>query len=362
MGAFCAAGFGIALLGTVPNILSQPITSSPPPREASKQPFDSFSIWNTPIGRGAIYQSNTGPETLMLRDENVGGHAGSYTWIGANAFGIYQQTEGNPQMRWSYLSRPATLPWPHEGGLPDGEFLLQTPPETRFLGGADGYAVIITQDGRFAYEVWKGSFDWMAQIYRAHYLVRTDLYGSGISSRDGISEGIRAFGGSLLGGLIRCYELDALSIQHAIAMVPSTTQLKAGPTMNEQKVWPATTTDGDSVNIYSGLIPMGALFAIPPSTDLTRIGLSPEGLALARAFQNFGGYVVDTAHKTMILAEVEAGCNSAHIKNLNQDKRKIVSVLTLVENNSAAEPGGPGERIASPPPPLRIREDAKPTK
>jgi hypothetical protein len=86
--------------------------------------------------------------------------------------------------------------------------------------------------------------------------------------------------------------------------------------------------------------------------NLQRLGLSPEGLALARAYQEFGGYVVDTAPKTMIIGNAEAGCKPEHIQRLQHDKRTIMQQLTLVTNNDSNSPGGPGERVTRFPPPL----------
>jgi len=320
-------------------------------RDPSVQPFSSESIWNTPLGRGAVFQDPAAPETAMLRSENVGGQASSYSWISGDGLRIFRQKASDPLVRWYYDGRSATAPWPNEGALQHSSFMLRTPPDVEFLG-ADRYTVIVTDDAKFAYEVWLGSHDKAANAYRVRYIVGTDLYGPGIARKDHTSEGIRAFGGSLLGGLIRCNELDTLFIPHGLAMVLSPTQLKAGHTAADQKVWPASTTDNDGHNPYSGLVPMGALVAIPPSVNLQRLGLSPEGLALARAYQEFGGYVVDTAPKTMIIGNAEAGCKPEHIQRLQHDKRTIMQQLTLVTNNDSNSPGGPGERVTRFPPPL----------
>lgn len=318
-------------------------------RTVSQQPFAADSFWNTPLGQGAAYQSDSGLETRTLRDENVGGPGGSYAWIEANVFTIYRQKATDPITTWTYASRPTTIPWPTPSYEASGIVDLRTPPGIAFSGN-DQYAVIISDDGRYAYEIWKGSYDPSTRGYRAQYMVRTDLLGPGKASRDGISEGVRAFGGSLLGGLVRCHELNSRSIPHAIAVVLSPTQLKAGRTMYEQKVWPATVTDNNGANAYSGNIPMGALVAIPPSVNLDALGLSPEGLALARAYQTYGGYVVDAATKTHALAAVETGCGPEPIQKLQQDKRKILRNLVLILNNSEASPGGPGPRVTQPPP------------
>lgn len=323
-------------------------------RDPHVQPFSNASFWNTPLGKGAIFQEPQDAETAMLRNESVGGHTASFAWIGGNLVKVYRQSPEDPLVRWEYKARSATGPWLLSTPVNGGSFELKSPRDIQFLGGTDQYAIIITENGRYAYEFWKGSFDPASNAYRAHYVVLTDLYGTGRAKREGASEGIRAFGGSLLGGLIRCPELNQGQIPHAIAMVISPTQLRKGATAAEQKVWPATTTDHDGRNSYAGTIPMGALFAIPPSVDLTKLGLSPEGMALARAYATFGGYVVDAAARTNMIAVTEAGCTQTQIDNLQRDKRKILAQLRMVTNNGPDSIGGPGDRIVPRPPELQL--------
>ncbi|MFH6784302.1 MULTISPECIES: hypothetical protein [Methylobacterium] len=328
-----------------------PAAEAPGPfRDPAAQPFASTSIWNTPLGRGAEFQSGTDAETALLRNQNAGGPAGAFAWIGGHAFGIYRQGPDDPVRPWTYRGRPPTVPWPHGGSPGGGRFSMRTPPGIAFMGGGgDGHAVLVDEEGRYAYEMWRAAADPGGQTYSAHYIIRTDLRGSGIAARTGTSEGVRAFGGSLIGGLVRRAELDRGEIRHAIAMAASTSQ--ASP---NRIVWPASTTDNDGRNGHTGVIPMGALFAIPPQVDLDRLGLKTrEGRALARAFQEFGGYITDTASRTLAIAYLEEGCTETQIDHLQSDKDRILAVLAMVTNNSAAHPGGPGPRVAAPPPPLK---------
>ena len=102
-----------------------------------------------------------------------------------------------------------------------------------------------------------------------------------------------------------------------------------------------------------GLVPMGALLALPPSVNVEALPLTREGRILARAYQRFGGYVVDATDKTMTLAVLPQGCDKQMISNLFADRRTIRDHLVRVLNNSPEHPGGPGERIAAAPATLK---------
>lgn len=119
-----------------------------------------------------------------------------------------------------------------------------------------------------------------------------------------------------------------------------------------QFVWPATSVDNGSLSIggaglYRGLVPMGAMFGIPSNVDLSTIGVtSQEGMALARAFQQYGGINNDTTVGTFSLCFLESGMTVAQRANLYADRVAIRNALRMITNISAANPGGPGARIA----------------
>lgn len=337
---------------TAPGTVTLAQTTMAGVRDPAAQPFADDSIWNTPIGRGAEYQAADAAESRMLHTDHSGGSGGSYPWIAADAIGLYHVSTSDPVATWRYDARAGSVPW--SGGPPvtNGSVALPTPTGIQFLGGSDGHAIVIDPPGRYAYEIWQGR-QTGANSYHARYLVRTDLRGSGISSGEGLSEGIRAFGGSLAGGMVRCSELAAGEIPHAVAVLLSTTQLRKGATMADQKVWPAMHSDGGGKNDYQGLVPMGALLALPPSVDVESLPLTREGRVLARAYQRFGGYVVDATDKTMTLAVLPQGCDKQMISNLFADRRTIRDHLVRVLNNAPEHPGGPGERISAAPPVLK---------
>ena len=120
-------------------------------------------------------------------------------------------------------------------------------------------------------------------------LARNEAGGGKVTTLKGSGThlGVRAAGTPGMAGLIRAHELRGLKIPHALAVAVPNTVLKSG------FVWPAKSQDTDGAYAYSGQVPMGSLFAIPGSVNLAGLGLSAEGLALGKALQNYGAYVVD---------------------------------------------------------------------
>jgi hypothetical protein len=98
----------------------------------------------------------------------------------------------------------------------------------------------------------------------------------------------------LLGGLTTIAELKTGKIDHALAMaVPNTDAA--------QVTWPAQRGDGRVTGPTA--IPQGTQFRIDPSVDLSRLKLTPVGLAMARAVQRYGMVIRDSADCVTFYAE-----------------------------------------------------------
>src|ERR1700681_2206116 len=106
------------------------------------------------------------------------------------------------------------------------------------------------------------------------------------SRESGASNGRRASMVPSFAGLIRDGEISAGHIPHALAAMAPRSILQASA------VWPAAAFDRSSN--YTGTLSMGSLLAIPATIDLTQLGLSPQGLVIAHAAQDYGVYVVDS--------------------------------------------------------------------
>jgi hypothetical protein len=106
--------------------------------------------------------------------------------------------------------------------------------------------------------------------------------------------GASASGLALLGGLMTVAELKAGAIDHALAIaVPNTAIGK--------RTWPALRNDGRSID--PDAIPEGTRFRIDPAVDLSKLGLTGAGLAIARAAQRYGILVRDGASNVAFYGE-----------------------------------------------------------
>lgn len=165
------------------------------------------------------------------------------------------------------------------------------PPGARASAGTDANMV-----------VYQPATDTLWEFYRAHQVAgvwhaRWGGKMANVSTASGIFPG--GFGASasslaILGGLVRISELEAGQIDHALALALPTT---AAGTFT----WPAQRTDGRTTG--PNAIPEGTHFRIDPSLDLGKLGLSPAGLAMARAAQRYGIIVRDGASNITFYAE-----------------------------------------------------------
>jgi hypothetical protein len=111
----------------------------------------------------------------------------------------------------------------------------------------------------------------------------------------------------LLGGLTTIRELKALKIDHALAMaVPNTDR--------DHFTFPAQRGDGRVTGPTA--IPEGTQFRIDPSVDLSKLGLTPVGMAFARAAQRYGMVIRDSADCVTFYAEDPTGIIADPYKEL----------------------------------------------
>jgi hypothetical protein len=289
-------------------------------REAWRWPFSAESPWNYGVGQGARFEQPTDPATSSLLDPRA------KPWVNTSSY-------SHPVVRASGDDPVATVTLPN--GRPPVQ--LRIPGWARPAQGGDGHLHVVEPGGRYVDETFK--LKGANPSWTAGHHARIDLHGPGVGT-----DGTRAYGGSAIAGLIRTWELEAGTIRHALALAVPTDQLRAGP------VWPATREDRHGARSYRGGLPMGAFAAIPPDVDVEALGLSPEGLVVARALQRYGAYVVDAAAGSFVLY-AEPGAPAEAISRLRADVGRLRGHLRVVANNGPKSVNGGGAPRSAPPAP-----------
>lgn len=292
-------------------------------RDPALWPFAVESPWNTPLGSGAVY---AGADDPCTRDVREGAHG---SWINARDWShpVYLARETDPLVG-IYRSgvKVASVRSP-----------VAAQPALPVAPDADAHLHIVEPGRRYVDEMWRArrrrDGGWDVQGY-----TRNDLYGLGV-----LAGGERAYGGSALGGLIRVGELQA-GIRHALAFSQPRARQRRGP------VWPALHEDAFARGSYRGHVPLGQLVALPKDLDLARLGLSPTGLSVARALQDYGAYNVDSSDDFSLTAEPAL---EEELTQARDDLTRLRPHLTCVKNNRPETPGGGGTPRAPRAPALR---------
>ncbi|QDH48257.1 minor tail protein [Gordonia phage Luker] len=298
-------------------------------RTTDSQPFAADSIWNTPIGKGATFESADAPATASFLA------ATPVINDTLNGYGFYLNVARptDPLGTGSYVSSSGNTT----------SFTHRIPYDPVISAGSDGSMRII--DGRFAYDYWK-TVKVNDTTYTADFITRTDLLGTGRNT------GTRAARFPTSGGLIRSHELSKCYIPHALCISIPPAALKRG------FVWPAAAEDAVGVT-YSGEVPMGSFFAIPPSVNISSLGLSQEGYALAECLQNYGMYVGDASDSAAIYVDGEAAVSMrSALERMRTDWATIFPQLRMVTNVGTTA-GGPGARRVPASGPVTVRTDSQ---
>jgi hypothetical protein len=313
-------------------------------------PFASDSIWNTPIGSGAVY-------------EPAGFKRSGYIGVDQEWFFKLKKSDPIRQIkspsdwgkRWPGDKVLGSMPVPDDLIIPDAN-----PPHT-----PNACATFLMPDGRSVKQleptcrVEKG-----AQIVGWVHGEDQDLYGPGIKGTHWGS------GLSAIGGSIRLGELTGPKpIRHALKLnIWGKNYLYYGEKVKGFR-WPADRCDSGADKSYGGKNPklvMGALLALAPKLSAEKLGVTtPIGRKLFAALQDYGAYVSDDSGwdaydlcaEVGVIEEVKAKAGlelSSSNGPLFEDMQKIITALAIVDNNSPTTIGGSGRRRRPSAPALRV--------
>ncbi len=244
-------------------------------------------------------------------------------------------------------------------------------------GDRDQHLVVFHESGFQYYEMYNVPYPYEAVLSVAN-AKRNDARDYGWESLNTNSwGGTTAAGASVIGGSIRKGESARIGgIQHALAALVHYRALNRNGPGGHSYVWPANRSDDPSGYGTSGNLFMGSLLAIPPTVDITKLGITNRyALEIVRAMQDYGIYIVDTSPWWEFIGEVTDGIKlkveqwnaaswdwnatmypaiaSSHRAVLD-DVKKALPYLMVVANNSPTTVGGggtPRRPPASPYPP-----------
>lgn len=152
--------------------------------------------------------------------------------------------------------------------------------------GRDGAMVVVDRPADTADEYFQAAPT--ADGWTAGWGTITSLSGSGWEG------GTTGAGASRLGGIIRVADIQAGVIPHALVLESDTA---CATTFRP----PARKTDGESTR--PDCIPEGARLQLDPTIDVAAIAdITPGEVAVARALQEYGGYLIDRADTSLAVA------------------------------------------------------------
>lgn len=318
--------YGVVMMdevGSVENVEYPPDPEpepTPGTRDAALWPFTATSPWNMPIGSGAQYAAETSP-----------------VWNPASGGAINNDNGWSIPVFLSDASDP--LVNIYDGGGFKGQ--MRVPTNAAPATQSDAHCCIIDTDNDKLLETY-GSFNRSGDRITAQHAVFNSVKDAGVYSG---WHGMRAYGGSALAGLIRKEEIASRNIPHALAMAVQRDAMNKNTPNGQAFVWPASNADSGWQTSYGsmGNLHMGSLVAIPPSVDLNALGLNALALAVAKAMQDYGCYVVDAASAgSARVLYSEPGTGSSFDGATTSGITKANAYLQVVTNNRADNVGGGG--------------------
>jgi hypothetical protein len=315
----------------------------PETRNAALWPFHSRDPWNHPLGSEA--------RLAAINSPGFDPEAGASLHVGSWSHPVFiarpQDHVRNIFVRGN--NRPVVRMRIPRHALPDPE--------------ADGHLHIIDESHLFVVEMYQATRLTNGD-FEATAAVRNELRGDGVFRNP---TGIRAYGGSALGGLIRQGELTD-GIRHALAVAVNRRAMNRNGPRGRPFVWPACAADEDATKPIEeggygseGNLFMGSLLAIPPDVDLVKdLGLPQSGpiLEVARALQDYGAYIVDPTAKNMVFYAEPAAAAEVPV-DFDRQLSSLLAHLKVVTNNAPRSIGGggtPRRPLAPPFPRLDLRD------
>jgi hypothetical protein len=253
--------------------------------------FTPDSWWNTPVPADAPENSRA-EEILEYMSTAKESGDGCLRLAGAdeNAWGqpVYWAEPGDPEYHVE-VDIADDLPELHSLRIPHGAEAADNGDGSMTLFDVErGYTVAFTDAEYHALtDTWSASGATVTYLNSNGYHARTDV------ASDPRNLGTHR-GNNAAVMMVRYDEVQAGGIEHVL-------KVASGPEVNRRFVFPMVGSDGDSKNPDAP--PQGLRFRISPSVDLEELRLDRQTLVIAKALQEYGFYIGDSAGVTALKLE-----------------------------------------------------------
>lgn len=274
--ALAVAGAGLAPSPAAAPRPAAPTVTNPagPATVIPWRPFAATSPFNVPVVASPVLDPNSGAMVARVARDGMG-----YANLVEYGIPVFEASSSTPQS----TVRCTIAEW---GPCPFGDAPRAIPAAARPSAGSDGAMVVLDRGTGTVDEYWQATP--AAAGWTASWGAINPLAGSGWGG------GSTGAGASRLAGVVRVAEIQAGTIPHALVVQSDT--VCAGTVRA-----PALKTDGDSTR--PDCIPEGARLQLDPAIDVTTIpGITPGELAVARALQVYGAYLIDRAGASLAVS------------------------------------------------------------
>lgn len=258
--------------------------------------FDPGSYRNTPLSSSAPLDplSSLYVQDLASKASQIGAHVSlAYGYpvyvVGPDQPTVRVTVDDPGHQQCSYGSPCLLEQWSN----------VPLPAEAVGSSGTDGHLIVHQPSTDTVWEFWK--FQRTSGTPHAYYGGRIERVSTNpgyFTESPGTQFGAAATSIPLLVGLQRIAELQAGAIDHVVSFA------MADPHSGFR--FPAQR--GDGLSFLPNAAPEGACFRLPANVNLSALGLTPYGIALARAVQRFGMVLTDrTTTGIQLFAEVPTG-------------------------------------------------------
>ncbi len=313
-----------------------PDEPTPATRDPFHYPGSSYSVWNTSIGSQAIWSEESAPDTIQLNRLASTINAGSYST------NVYQGKSVDPIGRITYADLTENPIVSAATGRPSARVSLRLPlGMTPSPSGPDdsGIAVGTADNPRYFHTGFSAVVDKPNLVTIGHGKP-IDCYNQNVIAADQYMIGI---------GIIRFREtvIDGV-IAHMLQCGLSTDRIRPPDTTCTNLAWPNRQCDSDGpFGLFDGQIQYGATFGIPSTVDVLALGLSPGGLMLARAMQDYGlmHNISSPSEKNRIILYAEGALEATpQLLEMRASLPTLVPLLRIMRNQAPNSIQGGGTR------------------